>query len=75
MGTMKFEYYTQDMNVRAEMEYKVELDAMGSLGWELVKIIETSEGWMHVFKREVVDKPPEKELLLDGVQQSYKHEE
>lgn len=58
----KFEYYSQYMRPAEDQEYKSQLDAMGSLGWELVDITPDD---LHVFKRECVEQTNKKELLLE----------
>ncbi len=59
-----FEYYSQIMHPAEGDEFKSQLDAMGSLGWELVNIVEERGRNVAIFKRELPSKQ-EKQLLLE----------
>lgn len=64
-----FEYNSQYMIPAEGENFKAQLDDMGSLGWELVKIVtEEKTGclpkYLAIFKRELPAKQ-EKELLLE----------
>ena len=68
-GLKNFEYYSQYMIPEEGEYFKSQLDAMGLLGWELVNIVEEDKGvykkHLAIFKREVMDNKPKKELLLE----------
>jgi len=60
---MKFEYYTQYIS-ESKLDFKVEFDALGELGWELVQIV----NGFAIFKRQVLPTVNKTRQLLTEIE-------